>query len=184
MAAAFFAKVSQGIEEEMENEFVKFQSQNQQSAEDQKRLHDLLQSADTLQKSIQIRVTELSRSDISIDKKNLHGEMESTMVLHSNLIEDIYQLKGIIEKMKVLLNGVVGILHHNLKFKNQFRLKSAKEVETYIAQEPAYNAINVRIKELQNLVERSTEFSSMIKQKIGFIRDLTKMRTQEMFSEK
>jgi hypothetical protein len=184
MAAAFFAKVAQGIDEEMENEFTKFQSQNQKSQQDQQKLQELLLSADVLQKSINIRVTQLSRADIAIDKKNLHGEMESTMVLHSNLIEDTFQLKGLIEKMKVLLNGVVGILHHNLRFKNQFRLKSAKEMDTYIAQEPAYNAINVRIKELQNLVERSQEFAGMIKQKIGFIRDLTKMRTQEMFSEK
>ena len=88
----------------------------------------------------------------------------------------------VIEEMKVILNSVVGSLHHNLRFKNQYKLKSKTEVETYIAKDPFYNMINIRIKRIQSQLEKSENYSGMIKQKIGFIRDLTKMRTQEMFN--
>ena len=179
----FYEKLNQGIQSEMENEFTKYQVHASHTKEQEDKIQNLLQKLEQLMLSTHVKVTGLSSSDIAIDKNNLHSEMEKTMVLHSNIIDDIHNLKILQEKMKVLLNSVVGILHHNLKFKNQLKLKTGKELETYIVQEPSYNTINVNIKNIQNMIERSSEYSGMLKQKIGFIRDLTKMRTQEMFSE-
>ena len=180
----FGDKMIQGIDSQMESELVINKAQQKRSSEDQKQINDLVTAAMNLQRSVKIKVTSLSKSDMAIDKHQLRTEMEDTMVLQSNIIEDMFAVRGVIEKLKAILNQVVGILYHNLKFNNQYRLKSAKDMETYLAQDPSYNTVNIRIKELQNFVDRSQEFSGMIKQKIGFIRDLTKMRTQEMYSEK
>jgi len=183
-AAEFFAKVGQEIGNDMETEYTQQKVHRQQEVDEQKLIQGLMMQVDELEKSVVVRVPNLKNSDISIDKRNLHSEMEKTMVMQSNIIDDIYGLKCTQEKMKVLLNGLVGILHHNLRFRNQFKIKTAKEIETYIAKETSYNAINIRICNIQHLIDRSSEYSNMIKQKVGFIRDLTKMRTQEMFSEK
>jgi len=176
--------MKEGIQGQMENEFQKNQANTAQAQVDAEKIQNLIDKCNILTSSIQIKVPTLKKSHMAIDKANLHAEMERTMVLHSYIIDDIFTMKTLLQKMKVLLNGLVGILHHNLRFKNQLRLKGAKEVETYIAQEPSYNTININIQSVNNIIERSNELSSMIKQKIGFIRDLTKMRTQEMFSEK
>ena len=184
MTSDFFKSMSQGIENQMQKETNNNLKQHQQLDADKTRIQMLVDQAEKIQQSVSIQVPQLHSKDISIDKKMLNKEMESAMVLHSNIIDDIFKLKNLVEQMKVLLNSAVGILHHNLKFKNQYKLKTTKELDTYIAREPSYNIINVRIREIQNLIDRSMEYSGLIKQKIGFIRDLTKMRTQEMFSEK
>jgi hypothetical protein len=182
--STFKEKMSQGIENEMENQFQKGRALTAQAQEDAAKIQQLIDTCNSLTVDIKVKVPTLKDSDISIDKNNLRQEMERTMVLHSYIIDDIYQMKCLVQKMKVLLNSLVGIIHHNLKFKNQLRLKSAKEMETYIAQEPSYNIININIQNVNNIIDRSTDHSGLIKQKIGFIRDLIKMRTQELFSEK
>jgi len=180
----FTQKMNQEIDLQMNNEFTSYQSNKQQIAESVNKINVLLTKMKQLKESVVIKVTGLNPSDIGIDKKRLIGEMQESMVLHSNIIEDIFNLKQVQEKMKVMLNGLVGILHHNLKFQNQYNLRPGKELDTYIAKEPSYNTINIEIRNVQNMIERSSELSGIMKQKIGFIRDLTKQRTQEMFSEK
>jgi len=174
--STFLSKMNTEIGKEMENT-------NTQNQVEQKYIADFMEQTDLLEKSVIIKITELKKSQLAIDKNNLRQEMETSMVLQSNIIEDIFNLKNTLEKMKVVRNGLVGILHHNVRFKNQFKLKTAKEIETYIAKEPSYNNINIRICHIQNFIEKSSEFCGMMKQKIGFIRDLTKQRTQEMFRE-
>jgi len=182
--SAFSEKMNQGIENEIENEFQKGKALTVQVQQDNIKIQQLIDACNSLTVDLKVKVPFLDSSAIAIDKNNLHQEMERTMVLHSHIIDDIYQMKCLVQKMKALLNSLVGILHHNLKFRNQLRLKSAKEMETYIAQEPSYNIINMNIQNVNNVIDRSTDQSGMIKQKIGFIRDLIKMRTQEMFGEK
>lgn len=143
----------------------------------------ILAKVESIEERAIIRVLSLDKSDISIDKTRLSEEMERSMVLYSHVIEDIFTLKLVLEEIKVILNGVVGNLHHNLKFKNQYNLKTTKDLETHIAKDQLYNLINVKIKRIQSLIEKGDNYSNLLKQKIGFIRDLTKMRTQEMFGE-
>lgn len=145
---------------------------------------EILSKIDAIENKAILRVFKLGKEDISIDKNNLIQEMESAMVLHSNVIDDIFTLKMVIEEMKIILNSLIGSLHHNLKFKNQYKLKSKTEIDTYIAKDPFYNIVNIRIKKIQSQLEKSENFSGMLKQKIGFIRDLTKMRTQELYGNK
>ena len=183
MTALFFTTVQQGLQRE------RFRTQRRENdkmkitEEQNKKIQDLLDRLELIESGTCIKVPELSRKDISIDQNHLSVEFETSMILHSHIITDIRRLKDILEEMKVLRNTLVGILHHSLKLQNQYRLKTAKEFDTYIAQEPSYNTINLKIQKMKSLITQSEEYSADMKQKIGFIRDLTKKRTQEMYKE-
>jgi len=178
-------KFLEAVQTSMKEKGMDFNAHEKQEArvltEEEKQKMLLMNKLLDIEKRAIIKVSSLRREDVSINKDQLNEEMESSMVVHSNIIEDIYTLQLVMEEMKVVLNSVVGTLHHNLKFKNQFKLKTTKDLETHIAKDPLYNQINIRIKRVQSLIEKSENYSGMMKQKIGFIRDLTKMRTQEMF---
>jgi len=178
----FADKMKAGINNEMERQDTNVSLQASNAVQDSEHIQQLVNKCNELTVDIKVKVPTLKNSNITIDQKNLHQEMERSMIVHSHIIHDVYQMKCLVQKMKVLLNSLVGTLHHSLKFKNQLRVKSAKEMETYIAQEASYNIININIQNVNNIIERSSELSNMMKQKIGFIRDLTKMKTQEMYS--
>lgn len=180
----FFQSVQNSMNQDINTHAVQKQDNQQLSKKEQEDIKNLLVSAEVLQNSVQVKVEGLSQDDISIDKHNLVGGMEKSMVLRSHIIDDIFNVKCVINKLKVIRNMIVTVLHHNLRFKNQYNLKSMKEVETYMASDRSYNTINVRIKDLENFVDRLDAFSQTVREKIGFIRDLTKLKTQECFNEK
>lgn len=179
--SAFLETVQNGMKEQGMDFNAHERQRKIMNAEEESRREAILKTISEIEAKAIVKVPSLSREDISIDKTRLNEEMERAMVIHSNIIEDIHTLKLVVEEMKVILNSVVGSLHHNLKFKNQYKLKTTKDLDTHIAKDPLYNQINIRIKRIQSLIEKSENYSGMLKQKVGFIRDLTKMRTQEMF---
>jgi len=153
-------------------------------AEEQEKKKQLIGMIDSILARVKVRVVDVTRDDIMIDKDNLLIDMENSMIFHSHIIKDICDLRNALEEMKTIRNSLIQLLHHRLRFKNQFHLKSVKEIETYISGDEAYNHINLQIQKVEAQIEKSSEFSSMLKSKIGFIRDVTKLKTQELFGEK
>jgi len=182
-AQAFFENMENQILEDVTLSRKSEKAKRMKDQEEKDRKQKLLNMLIELVSKIKIRVPNVSKSDLSIDQDNLAIDMEETMILHSNVINDLQELRNAKEEMKIILNGIVQELHHKFRFKNSYTLKSGKEVEIYIAGDPVYNQVNVQIKKVEAQIEKSQEFSSLLKSKIGFIRDLTKLQTQKLFGE-
>jgi len=182
MSAEFVQRVGMEMDSEIELQQTEHSNHQLDKLNDQQKIQFLLDQIETIEKSVLVHVPKLKKKDLEIDINTLRENMEETMILHSHIIDDIYSLRSAQEQLKTLLNGLVGILHHSLKFKNPFKLKTTKEMDTYIAKEPSYNTLNIRIRNVQNMIDKSLEYSALLKQKIGFIRDLLKDRTQDKYS--
>ncbi len=177
----FANKINQEIHQSLETEFVQHTDNQQRSESDIQRLKLLMHQAKTIFNNVKIRVPTLSANETNINRKKLHDAMEKSMVLNSKILDDLFELRNALDNINVVLNGVVGILYHNLKFKNRLKLKTTKELDTYVAQERSYNTVNLYCSQIKNSIDRSKGYSSNVKQKIGFIRDLMQSRTQEMY---
>lgn len=180
-ACAFFTEVETRMNHDLEQYRSQNELKNQNTEEFNKQC--LLEALNNITHRIKIKVPDIDRPDLKIDKNNLQMEMEETMILHSNVLDDLFQLRTVKEEMKAIMNSLVQILHHRVKFKNQYKLKTTREVETYIAGDAIFNQINIQIKKVEAQIEKSSELSSLLKSKIGFIRDLTKLKAQELFGE-
>jgi hypothetical protein len=132
---------------------------------------------------LKLKILEISDSQLSIDKNNLIDDMEKTMILHSHIIDDIFNLQGCLDDIKIVQNSLVCLLHHSLKFKNKFKLKGNKELDTYMASDYYYNKISISVSRLVSLIAKSNNFSGLIKQKIAFIRDIQKDYTARLYSK-
>jgi hypothetical protein len=137
-----------------------------------------------MEKSVLMRVPDLSEEELKIDKYNLVSELEKTMILHSHIIQDLQDLRIFRSAISNILDNLIGKLYHFLKFKNQYNLKTTKEIEVYLGLNPTYIQIRNKVKALDAQIEKSEENGNLLKNKVGFIRDYTKYKTQEMFNER
>lgn len=187
-AKDFYQKIS----EHMTSEGIDFKTeediqdqiniQNQEAlAKEKEKKQKLLAITKQVESRLQVRVLSLSNEQVSVQRDNLVDDMDRTQILHSHIIEDIYNLQQALEDIKVIQNSLVCLLHHSLKFKNKIKLKSSRELETYMASDYFYNEINLSIKRITNLIEKSNNFSVLIRQKIGFLRDLQKNETAKHY---
>lgn len=183
-ATAFYQTVSNGIDEEVVFSKTKAQimKEEYQKEEDKKNL--LVQEVKKIMDSVKISTPKIPHGTNSIDEDNLVMSMEQTMILHSNLIDDIFVLRQTKEKITVILNSIVAILHHKFKFKNQYQLKTVTEIDKYIVGDEHYNQVNIHLQNIDALIKKQEEHAKRIAQKIGFLRDITKLQTQKMFREK
>jgi len=183
-ATAFYAEVGNHMNRNLDLDILAKEQRMTKDKEDTEKKVKLLVALAERMEKVKIKVQNLSQSDLSkVDKNNLHTEMETAMLTHSKIIDDVYQMKVAIGDMKAIRNSLTQMLHHKLKFRNQLNLKSAKEIQTYMDADATFNQVNIQIKKLEALIEKSQEFSSLLRSKIGFIRDLTKLKTQELFGE-
>lgn len=134
-----------------------------------------------IESKLKVRVLALTPEQLTIQRDNIVDDMDKTMVLNSHIIDDIFNLQRTLEDVKVIQNSLLCLLHHSLKFKNKIRLKGSKELDTYIASDYYFNEINVATKRLSGMIEKSNNYSGLIKQKIGFLRDLQKDQTASRF---
>ena len=187
-AKDFYAKVS----EHMNEEGIDFKTEediqdqiNIQNAEalakEKEKKQKLLTITKQVEARLTIRVNSLSNEQVSIQRDNLVEDMDRTMILHSHIIEDIFGLQSALEDIKVIQNSLLCLLHHSLKFKNKIKIKGNRELDTYMASDYYYNEINLAAKRIINMIEKSNNYSVLIRQKIGFIRDLQKDSTAKYY---
>lgn len=187
-AKDFYAKVS----EHMKSEGIDFKTeediqeqiniQNSEALEKEKeKKQKLLAITKQVESRLIIRVVTLTNEQVSIQRENLVEDMDRTMILHSHIIEDIFNLQQALEDIKVIQNSLLCLLHHSLKFKNKIKIKGNRELETYMASDYYYNEINLAAKRVVNMIEKSNNYSVLIRQKIGFIRDLQKDNTAKYY---
>jgi len=156
--------------------------QNEEAlAKEKEKKQRLLAITKDVESKIQVRVLTLTSEQLTIQREDLVEDMDRTMVLHSHIIEDIFSLQRALEDIKVIQNSLLCLLHHSLKHKNKVRLKGNKELDTYMASDYFYNEINIAVKRIQSLIEKSNNYSGLVKQKIGFLRDLQKDQTAKRF---
>ena len=183
-AQAFYEKVGEEVLQEFDlGHVMETKRMNKENEENEEKKRLLISLAERMEK-VKIKVQSLSQGDLAkVDKNNLMSEMESAMMTHSKIIDDIFQMKTALEDMKSIRNNLTQMIHHKLKFRNQLNLKTAKEIQTYMDADVIFNQVIVQIKKVEAQIEKSQEFSSLLRSKIGFIRDLTKLKTQELFGE-
>jgi hypothetical protein len=103
------------------------------------------------------------------------------MILHSKVIDDICDFQNALEDIKVIQNSLVCLLHHSLKFKNKIKLKGGKELDTYMASDYFFNELNISVKRITSLIEKGNGYSGLLKQKIGFLRELQRDQTSKYY---
>lgn len=143
----------------------------------------IIETMENIFQTTKIKVSDLKDNDLKIDQDNLLLEMENTMILHSYVINDIFELKKVLETLKSHSNALIQLLHHKLRFQNQYKLKTIKEIETYISGDRYYNRANELLKQIEAQIEKSSQISFDLKQKISFIRDVQKHKTQELYRD-
>jgi hypothetical protein len=143
----------------------------------------LLLISQTIESKIKVRVPTITNEQLSLDRAHLLEDMERTMILHSHVIEDIYDFQKALEEMKVVQNSLVCLLHLNIKFRNKLRVKGAKELDTFIASDYTYNEVNMKIKNLQYLTEKSNNYSGLIKQKLNFLREMSQLERAKLYKD-
>lgn len=183
-AAAFYQTIANGIEDEISFSKNKAKQMKEQNEIEENKKDLLVEEVRKIMDNVKITTPNIPHGTNSIDEDNLISSMEQTMVLHSNLIEDIFTLRQTKEKIHVILNSIVAILHHKFKFKNQYQLKTVTEIDKYIAGDEHYNQVNIHLQNIDALIKKQEEHAKRISQKIGFLRDITKLQTQKMFREK
>lgn len=187
-AKAFYEKIS----EHMEEEGIDFKTEDdiqeqiniqtaEAAAKEKEKKQKLLAITKQVESRLTIRVPSLTNDQISIQRDNLVEDMDRSMILHSHIIEDIFALQQALEDIKVIQNSLLCLLHHSLKFKNKIKLKGNRELDTYMASDYFYNEINLASKRIINMIEKSNSYSVLIRQKIGFIRDLQKDHTAKYY---
>lgn len=156
--------------------------QNTEALEKEKeKKQKLLAITKQVEERIKVRILSISQEQLSIQRDNIVDDMDRTMVLHSHIIEDIFQLQQALEDIKVIQNSLICLLHHSLKHKNRIKIKGTKELDTYIASDYFYNEINLASKRVIYMIEKSNNYSRLISQKIGFLRDLQKDHTAKLY---
>lgn len=145
-----------------------------------KKILDIVAS---IENRIKIRVAKIEPNQLSINQDNIVDDMEKTMVLHSNVIDDIFDFQKILEEFKVVQNSLSCLLHHGYKFKNKLKIKGGKELETYIASDYTFNEVNIRIKQIQSLIERANNYSRLIDRKIGFLKEISQIQRAKYYKE-
>jgi hypothetical protein len=184
VTAAFYQKVSNGIDSEISHRDARNKTMTHRREQDEAKKELLVKEVNRLMGGVKITTPNIPHGANSIDEDNLIMSMEQTMVLHSNLIDDIFILRQTKDKIEVILNSIVTILHHQLKFQNQYQLKTVTEIDKYIVGDQHYNQVNIHLRNVDALIKKQEEHAKRISQKIGFLRDITKLQTQKMFREK
>ena len=150
----------------------------------EEKVAEYLQRAENIFEQSHIKVTSIPQNKLRIDADNLNLQTEESMILYSDIMDDVFNLNQILERLKVILNGIVGLLHHKIKFNSPYRLKYVREVEKYIEQEPSYNIINVKVKTIKAQIDKSEKMADLVHEKIRYLRDLKKKKTSENYKEK
>lgn len=182
--ALFFKEIEKNVFNEMEHVDRAERRQMAKDVEEEEKKQKLLQAMYERMQNVKVKVRELDEKNLGkVDKNNLMTEMEDAMLTHSKIIDDIFQMKNALQDMISIRNSLTQMLHHKLKFRNQLNLKTSKEIQTYMDADATFNKVVMQIKKVEAQIEKSQEYSSLLRSKIGFIRDLTKLKTQELFGE-
>jgi hypothetical protein len=194
MSNNFFEKIKEKMLEIGSKSNIEFRSEDDiadqlliQSKEETAKLEEkkkkLLEIASCVEAKIKLRVETVTQDQFNINQQDIIDDMEKTMVLHSKLIEDVFDFQRALEELKVVHNSLVCLLHHGYKFKNKLKIKGAKELDTYISSDYAHNEINIKIKKIQALIERGNSYSRLIDRKIGFIKEVAQTQRARMYKE-
>ena len=110
----FFDQVSKSMQEEgidfktEEDIQEQINIQNKETLEREKeKKQKLLDITKQVESRIKIKVISLSDEQLRIDKENIVDDMDRTMILHSHIIDDVFDLQKSLEEIKVIQNSYI-----------------------------------------------------------------------------